>query len=121
MSQKINIAGLDRAELLAALYNRAKPQDFLGRLQYRRGDMTPEAAGDLLDTRDSFFARGATEYDGCQSYTEFHSVKGRVLNVDIGGDILDATGYDEANGEGAAAAVVARLRGSEIKEAPEVV
>jgi hypothetical protein len=117
MSQEINIAKLDKAELLAALYNRAKPQDWLGWLQYRKGDMTPEAAGALLDTRDSFFARGATEYDGCQSYTEFHSVKGRVLNVDIGGDTLDATRYDGANGNGAAAMVVARLRGGETKEA----
>jgi hypothetical protein len=121
MSQKINIAGLDKAELLAALYNRAKPQDLVGWLQYRKGDMTPEAAAALLDTRDSFFARGAAEYDGGQNYTDFHSHKGRVLSVDIGEDTLDATRYDAANGAGAAAEVVAKLRGTATSETPDTV
>ena len=53
------------------------------------------------------------EYDGCRTYTEFHSHKGRVLNVDIGEDTLDATQYDQANGIGTAALVVAELRGKD--------
>jgi hypothetical protein len=121
MSQKIDIIGLDKAELLAALYNRAKPQDLIGWLQSRKGDMTPEAAAALLNTRDSFFARGATEYDGGQNYTDFHSHKGRVLSVDIGEDTLDATRYDKANGAGAAAEVVAKLRSTVIGEAPDAI
>lgn len=92
MSEMIDITGLDKAVLLAALYNRSKPQG-LGILHARPGDMTPAEATTHLSTGPYF------DYLG-----------GRVLKVDLGGDTLNPWLYDRDNGSGAAARVVEQLR-----------
>lgn len=88
----ISIAGLDHADVLAALYNGAKCQG-MGFLHYTPELMKREEAAEMLK---------ATTY--------FDYVKGRVMKVRIEGDELSPRLYDRDNGEGAAAAVIEALR-----------
>lgn len=88
----ISIAGLDKADVLRALYNRAKPQG-TGFLHYSAGDMTLEEARELL-----------------AASTYFDYVKGRVMKVGIEGDELNPSLYDRDNGDGAAAYAIDRIR-----------
>src|SRR3990172_3014512 len=92
MSEKISIAGLDKADVLAALYNTARPQG-MGFLHYTPDPMTKEEAAELL-----------------KSGTYFDYVKGRVLKVNLAGDEVDPWGYNRDNGETAAELVIAVLR-----------
>lgn len=89
----IDISGLDRAAVLAALFNGARAQG-LGFLAHQEGDMTVEQAQAILDT-------GTTYFDYLQ---------GRVMKVDLSGDSFDPWGYDRDNGEGAAFSVIRSLR-----------
>lgn len=91
MSEQISIKGLDKGAVVAALYNRARAQR-MGFLHYSPEPMTPE--------------EGA-EYAG--RYIDYLS--GRAMKVDVTGDNLDPTLYDRDNGQGAAARVIAELRG----------
>src|SRR3990172_917298 len=92
MSEKISIAGLDKADVLAALYNTARPQG-MGFFHYTPDPMTKEEAAELL-----------------KSGTYFDYVKGRVLKVNLAGDEFDPWGYNRDNGETAAELVIAVLR-----------
>jgi hypothetical protein len=85
----LDISKLDRAAVLAALYNRAKPQG-MGFLHYDPNPMTPEEAAGLLDAGQTYF-----DY-----------VKGRVMKVDLSGGTLDNRLYDRDNGHGAALAAL---------------
>ena len=90
----MNIKGMDKAAVLAALYNHARTQG-LGILHYQPGNMSLEEARNLLKT---------------QSYFDY--LKGRVLKIDLSGDELNERLYDRDNGLGAAAAaIVARNMG----------
>ena len=85
---KVSIAGLDKAQVLMWLYNCASCAiDADGAID---GPMRIEQATSVLSEQlaggSSFFAR----------------VRTRDLYVDIGGDLLDPTLYDEANGQTAA-------------------
>jgi hypothetical protein len=91
MSEPISIAGLDKAAVLAALYNAARPLG-MGMLHYTPEPMTLDEARDLLER---------TQY--------FDYVKGRVMKVRIHGDTLNSGLYDRDNGEGAAAQALAAL------------
>lgn len=92
----VNIQGLDKAEVLAALYNRAQPQG-MGFLHYIEGDMPTAEARDML-----------SQY-GPHPYFDY--VKGRVMKVDLRSDVeFDPRLYDRDNGEGAAQGAIARLR-----------
>lgn len=89
----IDIAGLDKAEVLAALYNRARPLG-LGHLQYEPSDMTKEQAAKLLE-----------------SSTYFDYVKGRVMKINLkSDDQFSPSLYDRDNGTGAAESVIKELR-----------
>jgi len=88
----MDISHLDKAEVLAALYNRAQPQG-MGFLHYTAEDMTTEQAKKLLD-------------DG-QTYFDY--VFGRVMKVDLKGDELDTWLYNRDNGIDAAENVIATL------------
>ena len=68
-----------------ALYNAARPQG-MGFLHYTPEPMTHEEATQLLEEK-----------------TYFDYVKGRVMKMDLAGDVLDPTLYDRDNGYGAAA------------------
>lgn len=88
------IGDLDKAEVLAALYNRARPQG-MGFLHYTPEDMTPEDAQGILS-------------DG--PWTYFDYLKGRVMKVDLGEDQLRTTLYNQDNGPMAAEQVIATIR-----------
>lgn len=82
----INIAGKDKAVILAALYNHSQPVG-LGFLNYRPEDMTVEEAQAFLD----------------KSYKmSFDYLYGRIIKVKLSEDSFDPWLYDRDNGEGAA-------------------
>ncbi len=87
----IDIKGLDKAELLAALYNNSKPLG-LGFLSADAKPMTKEQAQQQYG-------------DGSYDY-----LNGRVMKIRISGDTMDPWGYDRDNGEGAAAKAVEAVR-----------
>lgn len=90
----IDITGLNKADVLRVLYNRARTQG-LGILHYTPEDMTVEEAQDILDhTGDKYF-----DY-----------LKGRVMKVDLNGDSFNPRLYDRDNGEGAAESAIGPLR-----------
>lgn len=93
---ELPVDDLDPAELLAALYNRARPLG-LGVLHFDPAPMTPEQAAAVLAARGPLPVR-------------FDYLKGRVMKVDIGRSTLKVALYDRDNGEGAAAHVVDKLR-----------
>lgn len=82
--QNINIAGKNKAKILAALYNSARAQG-LGFLHLTPEPMTEAQASELLEK---------TQY--------FDYLQGRVMKVDLRGDELNPRLYDRDNGQGAA-------------------
>lgn len=90
--ETISLEGLDKAEVLAALYNASHPQG-LGFLHYDPTPMTIEKAREYL----------------AQS-TYFDYLEGRVMKIDLSGDELNPWAYDRDNGAGAAEAVILTLR-----------
>ena len=84
----IALKGLNKAEVLAALYNASTPQG-MGFLQYDPAPMTVDEATSLLEQR-----------------TYFDYLKGRVMKIDLGGEELDPRLYDRDNGNGAAALAI---------------
>jgi len=80
----IDIRGLDKAEVLAALYNASRPQG-MGLLHFDPKPMTKDEAAALLK-------------DGAY----FDYVKGRVMKVSLQTDDLEERLYDRDNGTGAA-------------------
>lgn len=81
----LNIKELNKAEVLAALYNRAKPQG-MGFMHYDPKPMSKDEAQEILDHGQPYF-----DY-----------LKGRVMKVDLSGDELEPHLYDRDNGAGAA-------------------
>lgn len=90
---KINIRGVDKADVLAALYNRAHGSP-AGGFSYMQKDMTTQEAKLLLERQKSL---------------RFDYVKGRPLKVDLSEDIIDVTSYDRDNGGYAARRALSHL------------
>lgn len=90
----INIKGIDKAEVLAALYNASRPQG-LGFMHATKMDMTIEDARKELD------AAGERPY--------FDYLRGRVMKISLAGDELEERLYDRDNGQGAAYRALAHL------------
>lgn len=88
----ISIAGLDKAKVLAALYNASQCQG-MGRLQFVAGDLDLEEAAKLL-----------------KNNTYFNYLKGRVMKVELKNDSFDPRLYDRDNGQGAAAAAISKIK-----------
>ncbi len=88
----INIKGLNKADVLAALYNASHPQG-LGALYYEPKDMTREEAQILI-------AKGL----------RFEYLKGRVMKTDLTNDEFDPWLYDRDNGPGTAERAISALR-----------
>lgn len=86
----INIAGVCKAKILAALHNASKSQG-LGVLHDTGKQLSEEAAQFLLDQKANNVQPLAFDY-----------LRGRVLKVDLTSDDLDPRLYDRDNGEGAA-------------------
>jgi hypothetical protein len=95
----VNIEGLDRAAVLAALYNAARPQG-LGFLHYDPKPMTVEEAREILNKH----AREG------EIYVDY--LYGRVMKVRISEkeDCIDPRLYDRDHGKGAAELVIESLR-----------
>lgn len=90
----VNIEGLNRADVLVALYNASRPQG-MGFLHYNPTPMQRNEAEQLLTECDSF------DY-----------LKGRVmkLRLKVGENAFEERGYDRDNGAGAAQKVINALR-----------
>lgn len=80
-----------KAAVLAALYNNSKVQG-MGFLQAQPGEMSEQAAEDLL-----------------KDQTYFDYLHGKVMKVDLSTDELNPRLYDRDNGEGAALRAVQHL------------
>lgn len=93
MSETIDIHDLNKASVLQALYNAAKPQG-TGFIQYDPKPMNAQEAIAILKSGQTYF-----DY-----------LKGRVMKVDLKSDSFDPWGYDRDNGEGTAAAVIDQIR-----------
>lgn len=91
---RIFIGDLEKADVLAALYNASRPQG-MGFMHYDPTPMKREEAEELLKRN-----------------TYFDYLKGRVMKVDLSGDNFDLRSYDRDNGPGAAKAVIDVLRNS---------
>lgn len=90
----VSIAGLDKANVLAALYNASRPLG-MGFMHYNPSPMTCEEAQAILD--------GGTTY--------FDYLNGRVMKLDLGSDSeIDPWLYDRDNGQGAAERAIEALR-----------
>lgn len=83
--ENIDISKLDKAEVLASLYNRSKVQG-MGCFRAVDGCMTKEQAQKLLDNGQTYF-----DY-----------IHGKIMKVDLSGNELETYLYDRDNGEGAA-------------------
>lgn len=103
----IDITGLDKAEVLAALHGASKAQG-MGFL-HDRGPLSVEECREIVGTvgtersEAGVFASGGMYFD---------YLRGRVMKVDIGGDSFDPRLYDRDVGEGAAERAIAPLRQS---------
>jgi hypothetical protein len=91
----ISIVGLEKADVLAALWNNAlQPPEWFSRELYSGSTrMSREQAAAHLEQHDGW------DY-----------LDGRLLKMNIGGDSFDPWGYDRDNGAGLAARVIAHLR-----------
>ena len=99
MEDTINIEGLDKAEVLAVLYNASKQQG-MG-LMCKRGSLSmtkEEAAQEIAE---------AQQPNGSAYFDYLH---GRVMKVRIAGEQLDPRLYDRDNGQGAAERAINTLR-----------
>jgi hypothetical protein len=81
----INIAGIPKSRVLLALFNAS--------FQQGMGKNDPRGARPLTEA-------DAEEY--CANFVRFDYLHGRVLKVDLSGDLLDPRLYDRNVGEGAA-------------------
>ncbi len=97
----ISLKGLNKADVLAALYNASKPQG-MGFMHYDPKPMTRDEAEALLEET-----------------TDFDYLKGRVMKVDLSGDELDERGYGD-NGKGAAERAIAELRKTGDANSPNI-
>lgn len=93
--ETIDISKLDKAAVLAALYNNSRQQGMGFMHASGRSPMTTEQAAEEL-----------------KSGTRFDYLHGRVMKVELKGDTLDPWLYDRDNGRGAAAAALAPLAAS---------
>lgn len=92
-----SIQGLNKAAVLAALYNASKPQG-MGFLHYDAKPMTPEEAQQLLDSDPRQY---------------FDYLKGRVMKIDLSKEEdVNTWGYNRDNGKNAAEKVIETLRQS---------
>ncbi len=89
---QMNIAGMRKAAILAALYNNSKSRG-MGFMHFDPKPMTEAEAQALLDSGRTYF-----DY-----------LKGRVMKVDLSGDELKTYLYNRDNGENAAETVLKDL------------
>jgi hypothetical protein len=97
---EINIKNMDKSEILRRLYNNSKPQG-MGILHFDPTPMTYEQAEDILSkSHDKYF-----DY-----------LKGRVMKIDLSGEMMDTWLYDRDNGQGSVKMVLEDMEGFSICE-----
>jgi hypothetical protein len=108
----VDIAGIDKAVLLAALVNGSSPMG-MGFLQ-DRGGMTVDEAREWIDNGwdHDFHANNGTPGRNRGDRLYFDYVQGRPLKIDIGGDTADAWGFDRDHGKGALRRLVDEIKAS---------
>jgi hypothetical protein len=105
-SSRIDISGLSKAAVLAALYNGSR-QFGMGFMHSRgQSEMTEEEAQKLIDSGDD------PDYADKRRELYFDYLHGRVLKVNLAGDSFSPSLYDRDVGQGAAARAIEKLRGS---------
>jgi len=87
----IDIKGLDKGLVLAALYDASQPLG-MGFLHYDPKPMSVDEANLLLEKQ-----------------SHFDYLKGRVMKINLSGDAFDERLYDRDNSEGAARAAIERF------------
>ena len=87
----INIANMNKAEVLAKLFNSSKQQGMGFLDSSGASEMSLSEAQEVIDSGQTYF-----DY-----------LRGRVMKVDLSGDEFSPALYDRDNGEGAAAAALA--------------
>lgn len=107
----IDITGLDKAEVLAALYNAAHPLG-MGFLHFDPKPWTVEDARREMGEGDDLQRMFGDKASGLY----FDYLKGRVMKVRLDGDAFDERLFDRDNGEGAAAGAIAKLKASKAAE-----
>ena len=96
----LNIEGLDKAEVLCALYNASKVQG-MGIFQATGAPMLVEEARELLTQT-----------------TDFDYLHGKVMKINLKSDIeFEEWLYDRDNGQGTAQIIIECLRDSQVKPA----
>ena len=91
----MNIEGLDKAEVLAALYNGSRQQG-MGFIHTRGAEgMTVEQAREELANNESGY---------------FDYLHGRVMKISLRGDELNTVLYNRDNGQGTAESIIEDLR-----------
>ncbi len=103
MSNDIDISDLNRAAVLATLFNASHAQG-LGFLEASESSMTVEEAQAILDTDQTYF-----DY-----------LQGRVMKVELKGDTFNPWLYDRDNGEGAAFTAIKALRETAIVDGDDI-
>lgn len=108
----VDIMGLDKALVLAGLFNAAEAPGRMGALQFQKGPyvMTAEQAAKLVELGNT-----ATPDYGGMAYNPplyFDYLYGRCLKLNLTSDVFfDPWGFDRDNGgDGAAQAVIDRVR-----------
>ena len=91
---EIDISKLDKAAVLAALYNASQPLG-LGLFHFTPNDMTHNEAAALL------------KQAGERPYFDY--LKGRVMKISLADGTLRTALYDRDNGQGAAERAIAHL------------
>lgn len=92
---KLDIRGIDKNELLAGLFNASTPRGL--------GFIDP-------DNNKPMTAKDADAHLRENTTTYFDYLNGRLIKIDIGGDYIETSRYDQCNGEGAAERVVNALK-----------
>lgn len=99
MGMKVNIEGLDVADVLVALWENSRSQGFSRLGQYSQNLTKAEAEQEIAES---------TENNG--GFVDY--VNGRVIKCKLyhGATEFDSWGYDRDNGPGAAQKVIDQLR-----------
>ncbi len=115
----MNISGLSKAKVLAALYNRAQAQG-MGLLRYNPTPMTEAMATQVITERGDDPAADFVVSLGGQGRLYFDYVGGRVMKIDITDDEVETDQYNRSNGPNAAEETVAALRAMDEVNPPSV-
>ena len=93
MAEKVDISGLNKVDLLEALWNNAQSAIYYQRYEFGIGNDRPPS-----------FSRDGEEISDVKKYIDYFD--GRCIRTDISGDSANPSGYDKEWGQGAFRRVV---------------